>query len=269
MTTQSLADTLRLTDIGITIDNHVAVVEIQKGPNNFFDTTMINELADAFEQVDKTDEVRAIVLCSEGKHFCAGNDFSSAARNEERADRDPKAGNPLYAAAVRLFATETPVIAAVQGAAVGGGFGLAVMPDFRVVCPEARFTANFVKLGFHPGFGLTHTLPRLIGQQQAHKLFLTGRRIGGEEAYAMGLADVLTDRDNLRAEAIKLAAEIAENAPLAVVSVRKTMRADLAAAVKAQTDHEGAEQYRLQQTEDHREGVKSVAERRPGNFKGR
>ncbi|GIR63405.1 MAG: hypothetical protein CM15mP68_0710 [Pseudomonadota bacterium] len=101
----------------------------------------------------------------------------------------------MYAAAARLFATETPVVAAVQGAAVGGGFGLAVMPDFRVVCPEARFTANFVKLGFHPGFALTHTLPRLIGQQQAHKLFLTGRRIGGEEAYAIGLADVLTDKE--------------------------------------------------------------------------
>ena len=112
-------------------------------------------------------------------------------------------------------------------------------------------------------------MPRLIGQQQAHKLFLTGRRIGGEEAYAIGLADVLTDKENLRAEAIKLAAEIAENAPLAVVSVRKTMRAGLAEAVKAQTDHEGAEQYRLQQTHDHKEGVKAVAERRPGNFQGR
>ena len=163
MTATSLADTLNLTDIGVTIDNHVAVVEIQKGPNNFFDTKMINDLADAFAAMDKTDEVRAIVLCSQGKHFCAGNDFSSAERNEERADRDPNAGNPLYAAAARLFATETPVVAAVQGAAVGGGFGLAVMPDFRVVCPEARFTANFVKLGFHPGFALTHTLPRLIG----------------------------------------------------------------------------------------------------------
>lgn len=269
MAAQSLAATLNFTDIGISIDNHVAVVEIQKGPNNFFDTQMINDLASAFEQMDATDEVRAIVLCAQGKHFCAGNDFGSATRNEERADRDPNAGNPLYAAAVRLFATETPVVAAVQGAAVGGGFGLAVMPDFRVVCPEARFTANFVKLGFHPGFGLTHTLPRLIGQQQAHKLFLTGRRIGGEEAYAIGLADVLTDRDTLREEAIKLASEIAENAPLAVVSVRKTMRDELAAAVKTQTDHEAAEQYRLQQTEDHKEGVRSVAERRAGNFKGR
>ena len=89
---------------------------------------------------------------------------------------------PLYAAAVRLFDTNIPVVAAVQGAAGGGGFGLAVMPDFRVVCPEARFTANFVKLGFHPGFGLTHTLARLIGRQKAHLLFLTGRRITGENA---------------------------------------------------------------------------------------
>jgi enoyl-CoA hydratase/carnithine racemase len=112
-------------------------------------------------------------------------------------------------------------------------------------------------------------LARLIGHQQAQLLFLTGRRIGGEEAHQIGLVDVLTDADTLRDEAIKLAAEIAENAPLAVASVRATMRAGLADAVKRQTDHENAEQYRLQQTEDHKEGVRAVAERRPGNFVGR
>ena len=255
--------------LGITVADYVAVVEIQRGPNNFFDTQMINDLADAFSKMEASDEVRAIVLCSEGKHFCAGNNFGSASGNEERTDRKVEEGNPLYAAAVRLFATNIPVVAAVQGAAVGGGFGLAVMPDFRVVCPEARFTANFVKLGFHPGFGLTRTLARLIGQQKAHMLFLTGRRISGTEAYDMGLADVLTDKENLRSEAIKLAREIAENAPLAVASVRTTMREGLADAVKAQTDHEFVEQHRLQQTADHREGVKAVAERRPGNFTGR
>ena len=256
-------------NIGIEIDNRVAVVEIQKGPNNFFDTQLINNLADIFSGLDEGDEVRAIVLCSEGKHFCAGNDFSSSDRNAERAERKPGASNPLYAAATRLFATNTPVIAAVQGAAVGGGFGLAVMPDFRVACPEARFTANFVKLGFHPGFGLTHTLPRIIGHQAAHTLFLTGRRIGGEEGHRIGLVDVLTDRETLRDEAIRLAAEIAQNAPLAVQSVRATMRDGLSEAVKRQTDHENAEQFRLQKTEDHKEGVRAVAERRPGNFVGR
>lgn len=257
---------MEYTDIGIHIDNKVAVVEIQKGPNNFFDVDLINNLADIFERFDQGDEARAIVLCSEGKHFCAGNDFSSTPADGKPVARDPDATNPLYAAATRLFDTKTPVIAAVQGAAVGGGFGLAVMPDFRVACPEARFTANFVKLGFHPGFGLTHTLARVIGHQEAHKLFLTGRRIGGEEAYKLGLVDVLTDRENLRDEAIKLAREIAENAPLAVESVRATMRAGLADAVKQQTDHENAEQFRLQHTADHKEGVRAVAERRPGNF---
>jgi enoyl-CoA hydratase/carnithine racemase len=255
--------------LGITIDNYVAVVEIQRGPNNFFDTQMIRDLADAFGKFEASNEVRAVVLCSEGKHFCAGNNFGSSSGNEERAERKASDGNPLYAEAVKLFDTNIPVVAAVQGAAVGGGFGLAVMPDFRVVSPETRLTANFVKLGFHPGFGLTHTLARLIGQQKAHLLFLTGRRITGTEAYEMGLADVLTDKENLRAEAIKLAAEIAENAPLAVASVRATMRAGLSSAVKTQTDHEFLEQHRLQQTADFREGVKAVAERRAGNFTGR
>jgi enoyl-CoA hydratase/carnithine racemase len=168
-----------------------------------------------------------------------------------------------------LFRTRKPIVAAIQGAAVGGGFGLAVMPDFRVVSPDARFTANFVKLGFHPGFGLSYTLPRLIGQQRASLMFLTGRRIDGETAYAWGLADVLTEPATLRSEAYKLAAEIAENAPLAVMSVRATLRVGLADSVKTMTDHEFIEQHRLQQTEDHREGVRAVAERRPGNFKGR
>lgn len=260
-----------MSDLGVDIDTatKVATVEIQRAPNNFFDTQLINDLADLFGEFDQGDDVRAIVLCSEGKHFCAGNDFSSSERNVVREDRDPNAGNPLYAAAVRLFATGTPIIAAVQGAAVGGGFGLAVMADFRVACPEARFTANFVKLGFHPGFGLTHTLPRIIGHQAAHMLFLTGRRISGAQACEMGLVDVLTDREGLRTAAQKLAAEIAENAPLAVRSVRATMRGDLAAAVQKQTDHENAEQYRLGLTEDHKEGVRAVAERRPGNFTGR
>ena len=129
----------------------------------------------------------------------------------------------------------------------------AVMPDFRVVSPQARFTANFVKLGFHPGFGLTHTLPKLIGQQRANLMFMTGRRLNGETAYEWGLADVLTDEESLRERALELAAEIAENAPLAVMSVRATMREGLAEAVKLQTDIEFREQYRLQKTEDHKE----------------
>jgi enoyl-CoA hydratase/carnithine racemase len=260
---------MRYGDVEVTRDNFVAVVEIQRGPNNFFDTALINSLGDAFDALDADASCRALVLCAQGKHFCAGANFSDRGAQAERSTRREQDGNPLYSAAVRLFSNKKPVVGAINGSAVGGGFGLALLPDFRVASPESRFTANFVKLGFHPGFGLTYTLPRLIGQQRANLMFYTGRRIDGETAHAWGLADVLTEESSIRAEALKLAAEIAENAPLAVQSVRATMRAGLAQAVKTQTDHEFIEQYRLQQTEDHKEGVKAVAERRPGNFKGR
>lgn len=256
-------------DIEVQRDGYVALLEIQRPPNNFFDVDLINDMADALDELDADVNARAYVLCSEGKHFCAGANFGNPARNAARPVSFQGEQNPLYAAAVRLFSSTKPIVAAVQGAAVGGGFGLAVMADFRVACPEARFTSNFVKLGFHPGFGLTHTLPKVIGQQRANLLFMSGRRINGETAYEWGLADILTDQANLRAEAVRLANEIAENAPLAVQSVRATLRQGLPEAVRAATDWENLEQRRLQQTEDHKEGIRAVAERRPGNFVGR
>jgi enoyl-CoA hydratase/carnithine racemase len=176
--------------------------------------------------------------------------------------------NPLYVEAVRLFSAKKPIVAAVQGAAVGAGLGLALVADFRVVAPEARFTSNFVKLGFHPGFGVTYTLPRLIGQQKAALMCLTGRRIGGEEALAWGLADAIAPLDELLDAALALANEIAEAAPLAVQSTRATLRAGLAEAVKNQTDHELVEQSWLRKTKDFAEGVRAVNERRAGNFVG-
>ena len=114
-----------------------------------------------------------------------------------------------------------------HGAAVGAGVGLAVMADFRVTCPEARFSVNFTRLGFHPGFGLTASLPRLIGAQQAALLMYTGRRITGEQALAIGLADYCVPLDQVRAKATELATEIAQSAPLAIVATRETLRRGL------------------------------------------
>ena len=257
----------RYGDVAVALADHIATVEIQRGPNNFFDIDLIRSLADAFEALDNDAACRAIVLAAEGKHFCAGANFHSG--QAERDLRNVPTGNPLYAEAVRLFACKKPVVGAIQGAAIGGGFGLALVPDFRVLCSETRFSANFVKLGFHPGFGLTYTLPRLIGWQRANLIFYTGRRISGEEAFAWGLGEVFTDQDNVRAAALELAKEMVENAPLAVQSTRATMRAGIAAAVKSATDHEFKEQHWLQKTEDHKEGIRAVAERRPGRFVGR
>jgi enoyl-CoA hydratase/carnithine racemase len=255
---------VEVSDVG----GFVALLEIQRGPNNFFDQALIASIADALDDLDKDAGCRVVVLASEGKHFCAGANFGSSSDRAERSQRGAEEGNPLYREAVRLFRNKKQVIAAVQGAAVGGGFGLAMFADFRVACPEARFTANFVKLGFTPGFGLTHTLPRIVGQQVAADIFYTGRRLSGEEALTLGIVDRLVPQAQVRDAAIAYAREIAENAPLALISVRNSLRGGLADAVQAATDHEGIEQFHLQRTNDHKEGVKAVAERRPGNFSG-
>jgi enoyl-CoA hydratase/carnithine racemase len=253
-------------DATVKLEGHVAWVEIHRPPHNFFDFKLIGDLADAFEALDQEHECRALVLASEGRSFCAGADFRASAEGTElESDR---AGR-LYVQAIRLFGTRKPVVAAVQGAAVGGGLGLSLVADFRVVTPETRFWANFTKLGLHPGFGLTHTLPRLIGVQRANLMFSTARRVSGEEAAAWGLADFIVAPDQLRAEAGKLASEIAENAPLAVESTRATLRRGLQDAVRATLEHELAEQSRLARTEDHKEGIRAVAEKRPGRFAGR
>jgi enoyl-CoA hydratase/carnithine racemase len=168
-----------------------------------------------------------------------------------------------------MFAAPLPVVAAVQGAAVGGGLGLCCSADFRVAAPEARFSANFAQLGFHHGFALSASLPRLVGQQRALELLYTGRRISGDEALAIGLADRLVDAVDLRAAAHALAAEIASSAPLAVRSIRATMRARLVEDVVAAMEHEAVEQERLHDTTDFAEGIRAMAERRRPNFEGR
>ncbi len=264
----------KYTDIGVEKQGHVGLIEIRRPPLNFFDVALINQIADALEEFDRDIEIRASVLAAQGKAFCAGANFNDPARQEqeERAASDPAANLPinhLYVQAVRIFRNKKPIVAAVHGAAIGGGLGLAVSADFRVTCPEARFSANFTELGFHPGFGLTFTLPELIGKNNAELMFYTSRRVTGEEAYRWELANVLVPQDQVRAEALKLAQEIAECSPLGLISTRATMRSDFADRVLAATNHELIEQTRLRATEDFKEGVKASAERRVANFKGR
>lgn len=249
-------------DVGVAFAEAVATVEIRRPPHNFFDYALIQRLADVFEALDEDPACRAIVLAAQGKSFCAG------ANLVDRGDTDAGTTQHLYLEAVRLFRAKKPIVGAIHGPAIGGGLGLALVPDFRVTCPEARFSANFTILGFHPGFGLTVTLPELIGRSKAALMFYTSRRIKGDEAHAMGLADILVPHDQVRSAAVALAREIANCAPLGVMATRATLRQGLAERVKIATDHELEEQTRLRQTQDFREGVKASAERRAPKFAG-
>jgi enoyl-CoA hydratase/carnithine racemase len=257
-------------DIGVEKRGHVALVEIRRPPNNFFDAALIGEIATAFEGLDADAECRALVLAAQGKAFCAGANFGDNDSDGRELLSGPRPGAAhLYLEGNRLFRTKKPIVAAVHGAAVGGGLGLAMVADFRVTCPEARFSANFTRLGFHPGFGLTVTLPAVIGPTKAALMFYTSRRVRGDEAHAIGLADVLVPQDQVRETSLSLAAEIAENSPLGLIATRATLRGDLADRVRAATEHELAEQSRLRKTEDFKEGVKAMAERRLPVFNNR
>ena len=252
-------------EVTVKRSGHVALVEIDRPPHNHVTVELMRALADAFFDIDEERELRASVLSTAGKSFCAGADLTAPTGI---AGQGGLQVSPLYVEAVRLFSVKKPIVAAVQGAAVGAGLGLALVADFRIASPEARFTSNFVKLGFHPGFGITHTLPRVIGEQRAAIMCLTGRRLKAEEALAWGLVEEVVPAAELASAALRLANELAENAPLAVQSTRATLRKGLAEAVKKQTDQEMAEQTWLRKTADFAEGVRAVNERRPGKFVG-
>lgn len=245
-------------------EDHVALIELQRGPENYIDVELARAIADAIGELDGDIACRAIVLASEGKHFCAGARLTGATGDIPSGDN-----NPLYEQVARMFTGSVPIVAAVQGAAIGAGLGLALAADFRVAAPEARFGATFARLGFHQGFGTSVTLPRAVGPQHAANMLYTGRRVPGEEALAIGLVDRLVPLDALRDEAYALAHEIAGSAPLAVRSIRRTLRAGLADEVVAATRVEHAEQKVLRLTDDYREGVAATAERRPPVFTGR
>jgi 2-(1,2-epoxy-1,2-dihydrophenyl)acetyl-CoA isomerase len=249
-----------MTDVSIeTIEDHIALVCLHRPPNNFFDTALLTALADAYEELAAGDS-RALVLHAEGKHFCAGLDFA------HNKDQDIAA---LYRNALRLFGAPLPVVAAVQGGAIGGGLGLALSADFRVATPSSRFSANFARLGFHHGFGLTVTLPRVVGEQQAAHLLYSGRRVDGTEARRLGLCDDLAEEGDLLAAAVAFAATITASGPLAVRSIRATLRQGLVERLGLAMDHECAVQESLRGSSDFAEGIAATAERRQPRFVGR
>jgi enoyl-CoA hydratase/carnithine racemase len=246
--------------------DHVRLLRFHNPPQNFATVGLLREIADKLDTFDADPNVRAVVLASEGKAFCAGADLVSP-NGFGAAGDDPLA--EFYGQAIRIFASRKPIVAAVQGAAVGAGLGLALAADFRVAAPEARFSANFVKLGFHPGFGLTHSLPRVIGHQRAAQMFLTGGRYKTEDVASWGLVDRMAQSEKLTEAALAFANEIAENAPLALLATRATLRVGLLDDIRTALAREHQEQLKLKSTEDFAEGVRAMTERRPGRFQGR
>ena len=245
---------------------HVAEIRFARPPHNYASPELLRQIADALDGLDADPEIRCSVLSAEGKSFCAGADLAGDESITGTAGMDSI--GQLYVQAERIFRRKKPMVAAVQGAAIGAGLGLTLAADFRVAGPGARFSSNFTRLGFHPGFGITHTLPRVVGTQRAGWMMLSSERVKPDAALAWGLADRLAPEGQVVETALAMGQEIAANAPLALLSVRATWTDGLADAVVATLRHEHAQQTQLKGTADYAEGVASVFERREAKFLG-
>jgi enoyl-CoA hydratase/carnithine racemase len=260
--------TIEVGGVEILVNGHVGEIRFANPPLNFATESMLRQIADAMDTLDANPDVRCMLLTSGGKQFCAGADLKDGEAGDA-GDAGVSAIDRFYAQAERLFRRKKPMVAAIQGAAVGAGLGLALSADFRVASPEARFSANFVRLGFHPGFGLTCTLPRIVGQQRANWMMLSAERVKPQAAFEWGLVDRLASAENLHSQAVAMAQEIADNAPLSLIDVRKTMSGALGDDVRVAMNHELSRQAILRETLDYAEGVASVFERRAANFTGK
>src|ERR1700676_5285375 len=200
-------------DVSVRRVGGVAIVTLRRPPHNLLTEPVLRALADAVAGLRGV--ARAAVVCSEGRSFCAGADFRSgdAPDPTERGAFEVRTA-AFYEQAVRVFDSPLPLVAAVQGAAIGAGFGLALACDLCVVGEAGWFQANFVPLGIHPGFALSITLARVVGPGRASDLLLTGRRIGAAEAGELGIAQrVVPAGDEIRA-AQEMAERVAGGAPL-------------------------------------------------------
>ena len=241
----------------------IVTVRWRRPPHNFVDTLMLRDLVDCLTDLSADHGCRAIVITGEGRSFCAGADFSTVAQSGGTLD-----SKGIYEQAVRLFDVTKPIVAAVNGAAIGAGAGLALAADFRLGSASTRFGFNFARLGFHPGFGISYTLPRLIGPQRAARLLYTGERVDGEAAAKLGLLDELVDDVLIVSRAQALAREIAISAPQAIASIRASLRSDLPMLVREAVKSELSIQTEQFRTEDYREGILAAQERRLPIFTG-
>jgi enoyl-CoA hydratase len=221
--------------------------------------------------------LRAVVVSGSGRAFSAGGDLEMLERQAATGASAPgqawRGIRDEMASFYRLFLSvrdlPCPTIAAIQGAAVGAGLCVALGCDIRYVAADAQLGLNFAKLGLHPGMAATWTLPRLVGAAQAAELLYTGRSIDGAEAVRIGLASRVLPAAEVLPEAQQTARAIAANAPLAVRAIKRALARSGDASLEDQLQFEATEQARTFETEDAREGIAAIRDRRAPRFAGR
>lgn len=263
-------------DVLFEITDQVATVTLNR-PDRLNAATfdLGHALMDAFQRVERDDDVRVVILTGAGRGFCSGDDVEAAWGDPRMTDimRDLKSIRPpLTPEAATLFGCTKPTIAAVNGVALGIGMDFAVMCDFRIASEKARFGLLYVKMGLMADLPSYWRLPQLVGYEKAAELLMTAEIIDAAEAHRIGLVSRVVPPDDLMGAAHELAAKIAAQPPLAILHVKEGLRRATGRSYAELSDvatFVGNGLARLFQTEDHKEAVAAFMEKRPGVFTGR
>jgi enoyl-CoA hydratase/carnithine racemase len=254
------------------IKDHVAEITLNRPENrNSMTDDVLEGLRAAVSQVREDSDVRCVIVTGRGSSFCAGADFKSQVQRDDGSGRalPNERSFAMYSPFLSMLELEVPTIGALNGHAVGGGLGLALVCDLRVANADARYGANFVRLGLHPGMATTYLMPRLVGLPRALELLLTGRIVTGREAAELGLVNHAVPADEVLPRARELAREIASAAPVAVRWTKRSIYRNLAWDPRSAAEVEAHAQSRTVETEDAKEGMRALLEKRPPVFKGR
>ncbi len=235
---------------------------------NALEEQLREDLVTCLQRLSHDDEVRVIILTGTSNAFCAGGDLKelSAGLTIDQARKYVHHANRIVLA---IRAVEKPVIAAVNGSAMGAGFSMALACDLIVASEEARFGQGFVHVGAVPDLGGTYFSPRLFGLQRAKEFAFTGRILTGRDLFQMGVVNSLTSPDDLEAGALDLAARIAQGPPLALGLAKRLLNMSSSCSLEEMLELEAQSQAACFQSQDHKEGINAFFEKRKPRFKGR
>jgi enoyl-CoA hydratase/carnithine racemase len=253
----------------------IATLTLNRPDNlNALNDTMQDECMEVFEDLAKDDDVRVVVITGAGRAFSAGADIKQRFLDPIEKSKTGEVNMALMhtftrvgVAAIRRI--EKPIIAAINGAAVGFGCTLSLTCDIRIAADTARFGLGFIRLGVTPEFGSTFFLPRLVGVAKALELLFTGKIIDAAEAKEIGMVNQVVPADQLEAAVMEMAQGIVKAPPLSIKMIKKGVYQGLEGDLETQVLWEHLAFTMARQTEDHLEGVKSFLEKREPEFKGR
>lgn len=234
---------------------------------------MTPDLLDAFSAaIDEAigdSSIRCLLITGKGKCFSAGADLRSSMQRTDLGKPSRDASYAMYEPFLKVLDVEVPVIAAMNGHTVGGGFGLTLLADIRVANVDAKYGVNFARLGIHSGLGISYLLPRIVGTAHASELLFTGRLIRGAEALAMGLVTHAEPAEQVLPKAMQVARAICASAPMAVKQMKSSIRRGLGWQIREAALEEAGLQAASLDTEDAKEGVTAILEKREPRFKGK